>query len=268
VTGKHPFPSETDTEYLLRHADVSAPSPRDNMPQGVMLSRTLDRLILRCLAKERDERHPSADALAIALRAIDVDDDSADFPIRRVAVAGLLAAAAAVLFVMMPGEPSATKSQRPTVAQASTAAAPNTPTPSAAVVLSFFSKPPGAVVVRDGESIPLGITPFEMTLAQAGGDTSVEFRLDGYEPTTVDVSLAESADVSVLLTELPEPKLEAKPEAAVAVKATVAARPIRSGNRSVRAPAAVSRNTIKKTRADRVPTSKKERDAVVDPFAD
>jgi homoserine dehydrogenase len=68
VTGRHPFPSQTDSAYLIAHADTKVPRP------SKLSSRcppALEAVILRCMEKNPDARYASADQVAAALRVID-----------------------------------------------------------------------------------------------------------------------------------------------------------------------------------------------------
>jgi len=220
VTGIHPFPSTNDNEYVLRHADDTPPRP-SKVAHDVAIPKELDAIILRCLAKLPQARFPSAAALAVALRAIELE------PRRRraglVIAAGVLAGAGAGAALVVPDllatEASATT---PTVAAATTpapampapdptpgpdAGAPPPPAPiaPATVTLTFTSTPSGARVFRHGETVPLGVTPFSTELARADRTTPVRFELAGYAPMEVEASLASSEDLAVTLDKLPSP---------------------------------------------------------------
>ncbi len=73
------------------------------------------------------------------------------------------------------------------------------------MTLKFVSTPAGAKVFRQGETIALGVTPFETTLVRAPHTTPVRFELDGYEPMEVEASLERSENISVTLDKLPPP---------------------------------------------------------------
>ena len=209
LTGEHPFPSSSDNEYVLRHADDTPPRPSRLVDEKI--PKELDAVILRCLEKKREQRYPSAAAVAVALRAIRLA------PKRRragmFAAIGLLAGAGAGAALIVPDmlarkTAQATPTSVPTPAPPPVEPPPSEPVAPAqpeVVTLKFRSTPPGAKVFRKGESVALGVTPFETTLVKAGRSTPVTFVLDGYEPMEVDASLAQSENISVTLDKLPEP---------------------------------------------------------------
>ena len=78
IAGRHPFPSKTDGEYLLRHADETPPRPGKLAPR---CPPALETAILRCLEKQPEDRYPDAATVAKVLRAI--DPNARDQPRRR-----------------------------------------------------------------------------------------------------------------------------------------------------------------------------------------
>ena len=211
TTGAHPFPSTTDSEYLLRHADDEPPPPSDLRP----MPRALDAVILRCLAKEPDNRFPTAVAVAAALRAIDLEATGAAPPQRRRATATWIAAAVLVLgagataAVLVPRYlADATSTVAPVVRSPPVALpdpAPPTATPANAqaepqsVTIEFVSTPPGALVTRAGETVPLGKTPFSAPLARSVTPGLVRFERPGHEDVDVEVTLTGSRTVEVAM---------------------------------------------------------------------
>jgi serine/threonine-protein kinase len=256
VTGIHPFPSTNDNEYVLRHADDTAPRP-SKIAHDAGVPKELDAVILRCLEKQPQDRFPSAAALAVALRAIELE------PRRRrtglFVTLGMLAGAGIGAALIVPDllakDASATTATAPPpttmpapapVPTEEPVAAPPPPAAPATVTLGFTSTPPGARVFRQGETVPLGVTPFTTELARAERSTPVRFELEGYEPIEVDASLATSENLSVTLEQLPA--------------APAAARAIASKKR---APAPAPRPN-RKSRTN--PTV--QREGVMNPFAD
>jgi serine/threonine protein kinase len=65
VTGDLPFPGEGFAEVILKHLGEAPPNPRSLNPQ---VSPSWNKLILHCLAKNRDYRFQSADELLEALK--------------------------------------------------------------------------------------------------------------------------------------------------------------------------------------------------------
>ena len=225
ITGRHPFPSATDHEYVLRHADEK-PVRASTIAHG--LPRAVDDVIARCLEKTPQARFESATALAAALRAIDPNKrakgGAGKWIIGGVLLAG--AAAAGVIFIpqYLSTAPAAPRLQTSDLRPQTSGLRPQTqsPTPSpepeargprpeasaspeapeatpASVELAINSTPAGALVYREGETIPLGKTPFTATLLQSNKKTHLRFELDGYESHPTDVKVDESHEVTVKL---------------------------------------------------------------------
>ena len=74
VTGDLPFPGDGFAEVILKHLSEPVPSVRSLNPS---VSPAFDKLVLHCLAKNRDYRFQSADELLVALR--DPERWSAEF---------------------------------------------------------------------------------------------------------------------------------------------------------------------------------------------
>jgi serine/threonine-protein kinase len=215
ATGRHPFPSETDNEYLLRHADDTPVRPSKLVPRRE-LPRALDTVILRCLAKSPDERYASAAAVAVALRAIDPHDRRRGGAAKWVAALTLLGGGAAAAYFVPPYLEARARAGEPATAPDQVAPAPApepvpvpvpvepAPAPVAETVkISFVSKPDGAQVFRTGESIPLGVAPFAAELPRSQESRTIRFELDGYKPVEVEVAMARSDTVVVALEAVP-----------------------------------------------------------------
>ena len=68
LTGRHPFESRDVAAMFHMHLSSPPPVPSDNLPEGAMVDLDLDDVVLRCLAKEPDDRFESTAALKEALK--------------------------------------------------------------------------------------------------------------------------------------------------------------------------------------------------------
>jgi serine/threonine-protein kinase len=212
VTGQHPFPSTSDHEYVLRHADESPARPDVIAPR---CPRALATVILRCLAKRPEDRFPDATAVATALRGI---DPHARQPRRGtwlaagIAVAAVVAGGAVLVLPRLLGAsapanaaPATTPAPVPrpapaTPGPAGSATPDEPPAPGAATVsISITSIPPGATVHRAGETVPLGTTPFTATLLRSGRREHLRFDLAGYDPHPLDITVDDSHEITVTM---------------------------------------------------------------------
>jgi serine/threonine protein kinase len=82
-------------------------------------------------------------------------------------------------------------------------ASPAAPSASATVAVDFVSLPAGARVFREGETIPLGTTPFTVELPRSDHAMRVRFELAGYEPVEQDVALTAPIKIQTPLEKLP-----------------------------------------------------------------
>ena len=214
VTGMHPFPSTTDNEYVLRHAD-DTPARPSKVIREETIPKQLDAIVLRCLAKDPQDRFPSAAAVAIALRATDIvpKKKRTGLVIAFGVLAGAGIGAALIVPDLLADQTQASASPAPVKAPAPDPRPPLPvqPAPPETVTLKFTSTPDGAKVYRKGETVALGVTPFETTLVRAGKATPVRFELAGYEPMEVDASLEKSENISVTLDKLAPVAID-KPE--------------------------------------------------------
>jgi hypothetical protein len=182
------------------------------MLTGEQCPAPLEQVVLRCLEKNPDNRYDSAAALAVALRGIDLA--AAPPKARRGALfslAGLLligASAAAVYAVWnLRQERQDTVEQQAIQRELSTS-----------ITVEFNSSPPGAEVYRAGETIPLGLTPFNANFTRSNNSMEVLFVLDGHEDVEVEVSLNRAVQVVATLPALP---VDAAPITADAMDAGV-----------------------------------------------
>ena len=265
VTGRHPFPSATDSEYILRHAEDKPPRPS----KLAKCPPALDDIILRCLAKNPQQRYGDAAQVATALRLVDPRAGRSKAGVI-IAAAFVIGGAAAAAYLVVPkylekdtGEANAAETP-PAVAQASTVekpaeapdvkptdtptekpteeAAPDVAVPSI-VEISINSKPAGASVFRTGETIPLGVTPFTVQLPRSDTPTHMRFEMGGFSAKTIEVPIAEDMEISVNLAK------EATSEPVHAVRLKKPSRPSKAVGTPAGAP------------------DKVQREGVIDPFA-
>lgn len=82
LTGRVPFKANGFMGTLSKHIMEPPPSPRQVAPLAD-ISRPLERVVLRALAKEPAERYPSAEAFAAALRDLPPFEDGVSRTVRR-----------------------------------------------------------------------------------------------------------------------------------------------------------------------------------------
>ncbi len=82
LTGRVPFKANGFMGTLSKHIMEPPPSPRQVAPLAD-ISRSLERVVLRALAKEPAERYPSAEAFAAALRDLPPFEDGVSRTVRR-----------------------------------------------------------------------------------------------------------------------------------------------------------------------------------------
>jgi serine/threonine-protein kinase len=182
VTGRHPFPSANDHEFLLRHADDPPPRPSKVTPSAG-IPRQLESIILRCLDKRPEGRFANAAEVATALRLVDTRA-----PRSKLWVAGaVLIAGGTAAALLVPDLLSDRNTASASAISPASAVAPAAPTPPpeepAQAELVFESSPVGARVFREGETVPLGTTPFK--LRSSARPSQVRFELAGHEPMVV-----------------------------------------------------------------------------------
>ncbi len=218
VTGRHPFPAASDHEYLLRHADDPPPRPSKVTP-AARIPRQLESIIMRCLEKQPEHRFANAAAVATELRLVDTHRPARRWPWAAAAVV-VVGAAMAVVVVPKLLEKDITVAADPQPGATAVTAASREPAPTPEqhlITLGFESDPPGARVFREGESVPLGTTPFEVTVKRSERAGRVRFELAGYEPRFVKLHNDDGAIVSTTLVRNPPavvddiPKPVAKP---------------------------------------------------------
>jgi serine/threonine-protein kinase len=271
VTGRHPFPSATDSEYVLRHAEDKPPRPSKLASK---CPPALDDVILRCLAKKPEQRFSDAAQVATALRLVDVragGSKAGAILVAAFVVGGAAAAAYLVVPRFLQKEPEAVAATQPETAPARqpdvpapvekpteqpTEAAPSEQPEQAQpevpaqdmpsiVEISITSKPAGASVFRAGETVALGVTPFSVQLPRSDTPTHMRFEMKGRAAKTIEVPIAEDMEINVNL---------AKEATSAAVHAVRLKKPSKTASKVEGTPAVA-------------PDKKVQREGVIDPFA-
>jgi eukaryotic-like serine/threonine-protein kinase len=231
VCGRHPFPCETDSAYLIAHADTKVPRPSK-------LNRkcppALEAVILKCMEKQPEARFASAEQVSAALRMVDPHTTSGTAGVIAAAVM-LAAAAGAASFFLVPKylakksvaaaaapsrEPAAPPAPAPApVEPAPPAAPPAEPVQTAApaavqptfVDIAIVSTPEGVSVYRVGETVALGVTPFTAALPRSDKPVAMRFEKTGFESKTLEVSVEGSLEVQVSLAKQRESVARGQP---------------------------------------------------------
>jgi serine/threonine-protein kinase len=218
VTGAKPFRGKTFGDMVLQHMTVAPPKPSEI----TTIPKTLERLILKCLAKEPDERPQTMVEVAQALNeiaqteGIDLEaPGTAPLPVQKRSVPWLAIAAVAVALVstaflfrerimeefglVAAAQPEAPVTDGATAVGNEAAVEVATGSSGEKVEIAFDSVPRGAVVYQRGQRQPLGETPFSLPLARAAGEATFEFRLAGHLPAEQTIRLDEDTRVTVTL---------------------------------------------------------------------
>jgi serine/threonine-protein kinase len=242
VTGQVPFHGENPMQTLTKHVFDAVTLPSKLRPE-LIIPAELEAIIMRTLAKKRDDRYADLDRLMQALLVVEpklreiavpasarrgravaaqpVDSlisGEVTVPRRRptmfLAVAGIavMAVAALALRMMLPSShvvvapPVVPVPARPDPAVP--APRPIAPVPSAApqqVDITLSSVPPGADVFCKDEL--LGTTPTRLTRPRGDEPLQLVFRKTGYREATREVQANKDAYLDVsLLPELTSPK--------------------------------------------------------------
>ncbi len=212
LTGHAPF--ERRTELATMMAQVSdPPPPMASLAEGLVLPAGLEAVVMRCLAKNADDRWPSMEDLvtALGLRSPPSAAGSDPFAIatakvlppstralrrskrpaasekgRIAGIAALFAVVAALVGVALLDRPQAAVTPPATTAAPPPAAAAPpaaSPKPKAKATLHVESDPPGAKVKEEGDTV-CEATPCDIVYVGDAADPAVEhmlaFLLTGY----------------------------------------------------------------------------------------
>lgn len=200
ATGKKPFAANTlaATFYAITHGEPAAPAEVNPEVPG-----PLQEVILRCLRKNPEERFPTGEALAEALRAaVGEPDPSAGAPPaeepaarrRNLALAAVLAAALAAAGAAYYLWPSA-----PATVGTAVAPSPAPPEHAADARLAVDSVPKGARLFVAGAL--RGTTP--LTLPLPAGKHEVRVTLPGYLDWEAQVQLTQNQETPLSVELVP-----------------------------------------------------------------
>jgi predicted Ser/Thr protein kinase len=231
VTGMVPFQGSNSLNIIARVINEQPKPPRDLRPD---ISPELEAVILHAMAKNRDERYASCDALAADLAALLEEASStgsnrvrvsAPLPMRRrtkegppalVKLAGSVVTVGAVLMVAWliwgnrpaketvtpapPAVPAVVAEPAPVAAPAVEPEAPEATLEKATIRIT--SEPAGATIYEGGRV--RGTTPFDLQPLKKDDDIELVAKLDGYEDTPFRINAAEDdqRQVSVKLEKL------------------------------------------------------------------
>lgn len=230
VTGVLPLTGTSFGELVVKQLTV-APTPPSRVPDlPHEIPASLEDLILACLAKDPSDRPDNIRTVVTRLEAIadeqawnlvsftdsvrttgqmavlprlqksrpPADEPSApvDPPRRRVGMIAGIAAVTALAVGLLVWKLSATPEPSPPAA----AVAPPPPLASTKIEIEFESTPAGAEVIRVGESLPLGRTPFTVAFERADRIEVFEIRLAGRDTATERVRLDRASRISVALS--------------------------------------------------------------------
>jgi eukaryotic-like serine/threonine-protein kinase len=223
LTGHPPFERRTELATMMAHVS-DPPRAMASVVEGLTLPRGLEAVVMRCLAKNPDDRWVSMEDLvsALHLRPTDAPPDAASTPrhtpppagprrapsrapaggiARNLGVAALLAAVATLVGVALLDR------TRPTAPPAASqpvtpATPPPPPQPRLTATVHVETEPPGAKVNEEGETMCLS-TPCDIVYVGHAADPSVEhmlaFLLPGYRLES-KVTTASGSPVTVTLT--------------------------------------------------------------------
>jgi serine/threonine protein kinase len=231
ISGHPPFQASAFGQLVVQIITQPPPALPSHLPSGERVPAELAELVMRCLAKEPEQRPqqlaevttslllmPMAPASALKTEAV---VEEAERPTLRMRVPGLLrdrrlqVSAALAGLALVSGittwtglhslrEPEAVASARATASPTSSASGAGVPVAGASdpVTLTVQSSPPGAKVVRLDTGEELGVTPLTKALNRAAVPPQLRVELAGYVPLERSVELKQdsaAAELSVPL---------------------------------------------------------------------
>ena len=211
--GRVPFVKEGFGETIAAHIYEQPLSPRELEPS---LSRAIEKVILKALAKKPDERQPSMQALAAELEAAGrapadepepseeelaaVLPSTSKLPVYVAAGAGalLMAVVGIALAVHKPAKAPA-PTPPPVVAAPATATPAPKPAAPAMVELRVTSTPDGAEVFRAADGVLLGVTPLSLKAPPTSGTAVFRLKRAGYDDGRAELPADRDGSAAVAL---------------------------------------------------------------------
>ena len=239
--GAPPFSGQSFGQLVVQVITQPPPPLPARLASGEALPPALSRLVMRCLAKEPEQRPARLAEVSSGLLGLALGDVPASerptlkllaLPHLSPRALRLTGVAAGVGLLSLMGVLMG--SARPPPAEAATAAQPErvaslvaaAPAPEAPpVLLTVRSFPEGAEVVRADTGEALGVTPLVRALPRTAGTLDLRIRLAGYVPLERSVSLQEDAKLELPLAKARGTASSDRPARRVTAKRVTAGAP-------------------------------------------
>ncbi|MBF5042998.1 protein kinase [Aggregicoccus sp. 17bor-14] len=208
LSGKPPFSGQSFGQLVVQVITQPPPPLPARLASGEPLPPALARLVMRCLAKEPEQRpgrlaEVSSGLLGLPPGALPTSErPTVKIPALgpvSTRTLGFAGAGAALVLLALTGvllgssAPASTPSAHAAPAPAPVAAAPAPQAPP--VLLTVRSFPEGAEVVRTDTGEALGVTPLVRALPRTEGPLGLRIRLAGYVPLERSVVLQQDAEL-------------------------------------------------------------------------
>jgi serine/threonine-protein kinase len=228
ATGRVPF---TGNNYLSVISQVLNEDPKPVRDVRPELSEEFEAIVMRAMAKHRNDRYASANEMLNDLSAV-LDDPTHSterakitgprrllprppkIPRIAFAIAGIgvaVAAAAIVVMLLMGSKAKKEKAQQPVAGASDAGAMTVATTPDAGVAepavakikLRIATDPPNAMIYRESEKI--GRAPQELLFVKNNKEVKITAQLDGYDDATLMINPEERTDGQQLNLTLKKP---------------------------------------------------------------
>jgi serine/threonine-protein kinase len=232
LTGEVPFRGANYLGIISKVLNEHPVPPRQLRPE-LRMSEAIERVCLKAMAKSRDDRYPSMEALAAdldrALSGEGVEAPAAPAPPPQgrawiVAAVGMALVGGLALVWAARGRPAPPQPAPapPPVAAPAPPSAPQT------IVIHVETEPPGAEV-RQGDRV-FGAAPRDVLLPRSNVPAHLSFVLDGYEPASADVIPQSDDSVKVKLTHIKQKRPSTAPHPHPETPAPETPKPKEKGN--------------------------------------